>query len=171
MVSRLRDLIHGKLADLAFALARSPANEPPEEAVPTDRLRETLASLFGFESTPPDEHLTQAARHRIARISELERRWAACSQRVHVLGAQNVKLTIESDELNRRNGQLEVRLADAMLVLGEREHQLLVARRMLRDGDVDGASHYLWSVTAGLVEGGGLQHPGSLPGEEVGDVG
>lgn len=130
---RLRDLFRGTMEDLAFALLGSRSAN-----IQVDRLRATLASMFGFEDVPPDAYIEQAARYRIQRITTLERRWSDAEHRAR-----------------------------------ERLHQLLEALQMLRDDDAEGACHYLWSVTIGAdvagIEAGGLQHPGSLPGEEVGD--
>lgn len=144
MSRRLRDIfgdLRAHVGGLAIALVGRAAVDGAERRraaandLVVDRLRATLAATFGFEDIPPDPYLEQAARHRVTRVAELERRWS---------GAENLAR--------------------------ERLHQLLEALQMLRDDDVEGARHYLWSVTIGAdVEGGGLVHPGSLPGEEVGD--
>lgn len=167
---RLRDLFRGRMEDLAFALLGSRPERVEHLAanVQVDRLRATLASLFGFEDVPPDEYIEQAARHRQRRIDLLETRWRAATLRLKALGQQNVDLAFEADGLRRR-------LAD----LG---HRVEVARQMLHDGNIDVASHHLWlasrdeaiaahdkAIAAALAPGGGLEHPGSLPGEEVGD--
>jgi hypothetical protein len=175
---KLRDLIDDARAyvgGLAIALAGRAAMDGaayrPAANVQVDRLRSTLAACLGFEDIPPDEQLEAALRHRLARIGELEQRWRTCAARVRVLGEHNVRLAFEADGLRRSYTALADQRGELARQLAEREHQLLVARRMLRNGDVDGAGHYLWEVTEGLAEGGGLEHPGSLPGEEVGDVG
>jgi len=166
-MSRLRNIIEGAVVDLAAALIGRRAVAAAN--VQVDRLRATFAATLGFEDIPPDADLEAALRKRVARISDLEQRWAACSRRVHQLGEQNVALAFEADRLHRELQRLHQRE-------DEREHQLAVAREKLRNGDVQGADHYLWTVTRPAigsepVEGGGLVDAGALPGEEVGDVG
>lgn len=165
---RLRDIIEGAVVDLAVALVGRRSVAAANIRVP-DLLRTTFAITLGFEDVPSDADLFAALRKRVARISELEQRWSACSAHVHELGAANVKLALEADDLRRFNVETRRQLA-------EREHQIAVAREKLRNGDAQGADHYLWTVTrpaiaSELVEGGGLQDAGALPGEEVGDVG
>lgn len=180
---KLRDLFNDACAyvgGLAIALAGRAAVDGAEQRAANERpdpLRPTLAAALGFgDDIPPDADLMVALRKRIACISDLEQRWTACSARVRELGAANVKLTLEADDLLRKYEERIRFNVETRRQLAEREHQIAVAREKLRNGDAQGADHYLWTVTRPAiasepVEGGGLQVAGALPGEEVGDVG